>query len=146
MKVLDCGPTDELFTHIDKHGVTRHWNTSAMVRAVFERKVQPHLAECDLTQGLIDHILQHHGVEERSLATLPEKVLEIPVVLAQFADGTSLLVDGNHRVVRRWRKGLKKVHAMVFSEDQWTPFLVTDVGAEYPVEVVADGLRKLLER
>jgi hypothetical protein len=146
VRTLDGHPTDEIFSHTDEDGVTRHWNTSAMVRAVFERKVKPAHGECDINGSLVAHILSNHGVEEANLAQLPDKVLDIPVVLAQFTDGTSLLIDGNHRVVKRWRKGLKKVHAMIFSEEQWKPFLLTDVDREYKIEEVGQYLTRLLEK
>jgi hypothetical protein len=144
VKVLDCGPTDEIFTHVDEDGTTRHFNTSAMMRAVIERKVKPDLATCPLTEGLIRHIEQNHGVEEPNIEQLPDRVLEIPVLLVRFNDTTDLLVDGNHRVVKRWRKGLKDVRALLFTEAQAQPYMVTDVGSEYPLEEAAGFIQKLL--
>jgi hypothetical protein len=146
VRTLDGHPTDEIFTHTDLQGVTRHWNTSAMVRAVFQRKVKPSLVNCPLTEDLIQHIEQNHGVEEPNISQLPDKVLDIPVVLVHFEDGQDLLVDGNHRVVKRWRKGLRNVDALLFQPKDWEPFLLTDVGRECKIEEVGQYLTRLLEK
>jgi hypothetical protein len=146
VKVFDGHPTDEIFSHTDLQGVTRHWNTSAMVRAVFQRRVKPSLVNCPLTEDLIQHIEQNHGVEEPNIAQLPDKVLEIPVVLVHFDDGSDLLVDGNHRVVKRWRKGLRDVNAMLFQPKDWEPFLLTDIDHEYGVNDAGEFLKKLMEK
>lgn len=129
MQIHDCRPLDEIFSHEDLDGVTRHFNTSAMVRGVMHSKVTPLYRSIDLSESLVAYIEKNHGVEQSHLSNV-EHTIDNPVVLVEFEDGTSLVVDGNHRIVKRWRKGLKSATAMVFKPDQWAEFLVT--GFEVP--------------
>lgn len=126
MNALDCGPKDQIFSHIDLRGVARHFNASAMTRAVLMGQVKPMPVVCDLYQELIDHTMAHGGIEEAHIENVAE-TSEHPVLLVEFADGESLLVDGNHRIIWRWRHGLRNVKALVFKPGQWEPFLVENM-------------------
>lgn len=123
MHAINVLPSDEVFSHTSPDGVVRHFNTSAMVRALFQRKVTPACAVCPLTEGLVSHIRKNHGVEEHHLSSVDSK-LDTPILLVEFETGETLLVDGNHRVVRRWDKGFKTVDVVIFKPGQWEAFLI----------------------
>jgi len=138
MLIYDCLPTDELFSHEDLHGATRHFNASAMTRAVLANTVTPVFETLALYDDLVAHIEKFHGVEEPHLANLGSSINN-PIIVVEFPDGDNLVVDGNHRVVKRWRLGLKTVPAAIFKPGQWEPFLVT--GVDIPREIyVPKGL------
>lgn len=142
MHALACLSTDQIFSHVDPEGVHRHFNTSAMTRAVLTRKVAPFTTVCELNADLISHIERNHGIEAHHLQSIPNENLNTPVLLVRFEDGTSLLVDGNHRVVKRWRAGLTEVSAICFDPGQWEDFLVTDFDRIFTREQVLDILTK----
>lgn len=126
MLIHECTPVDELFSHEDTDGVTRHFNASAMTRSVLAGTTTPTYATLALYPDLVASIEANHGVEQDHL----EKVagsLDTIILLVEFTDGSNLVVDGNHRIVKRWREGLRDVKAAIFKPGQWEPFLVTDV-------------------
>lgn len=126
MHALECLSTDQIFSHVDPEGVHRHFNTSAMTRAVLTRKVVPYTTVCELNADLIGHIERNHGIETHHLQSITDQGMNTPILLVNFVDGTSLLVDGNHRCVKRWQAGRKEVSAICFDPGQWEPYLVTD--------------------
>ena len=126
MHILECHPMDQLFSHEDMTNVTRHFNTSAMGRAVVNGTVKPEYHTMDLYEDLVDSVEQYHGVEQDHIDKVVETI-DHPILLVRFTDGSNLIVDGNHRIVKRWRMGLKTVVAAIFNPGQWEQFLVTDV-------------------
>jgi hypothetical protein len=61
--------------------------------------------EADVTQELVDHVFTSNGVEEARLATINEQDLARPGVMILWRDMSSVLIDGNHRLVAGWRMG-----------------------------------------
>lgn len=131
MDALECLPSDELFTHTDTDGTVRHFNTTAMARAIASRKLRPNYATVGLYQELVEVLLKNHGVEEENLKRIlyDNDRLAVPIFVALFRDRpddyTTLVIDGAHRVVARWRRGLRTIDALFFEPEQWEPFLVT---------------------
>lgn len=126
MNFCDCLPMDEVFTHISDDGTVRHFNPSAMYRAVpkllIEGRVQRIRAEMDL--GFVDFILRRRGVESPKLSRMKEPYLSIPIIGAEMADGTVLTVDGHHRLVVLARKDVKTYEMFLFPQKEWEAFLV----------------------
>jgi hypothetical protein len=141
MRPTDCHPMDQIFNHTDPQGVTRHFNASAMTRAILSRKVAPTLMQFELDEHTAKHIEANHGIEEKHLATIDDKMLESPVIMVHFEDGSDLIVDGSHRVVKRWRNGLRTVDAVLFMPGQWEPFLV-DFGVDLSLRDITTAIDK----
>jgi hypothetical protein len=141
LRPIDCHPMDQIFTHTDPAGVTRHFNASMMTRAVLARQVTPDLGEFELTDELGGHVAANHGIEEHHLETITDKMLESPVLMVHFEDGTDLIVDGSHRLVKKWRRGDKTVHALVFMPGQWERFLV-DFGRDLSLTEIKTAIDK----
>lgn len=134
MKMMDCHPLDEIFSHEDTEGVTRHFNATQMVRAIVNHQINPIMAVLDLYEDLVRHLIANHGIEEDHLHQIGS-TLDSPILLVEFADGTNLIVDGNHRVVKRWQEGLKTVTAAILKPGVWEPYLVEDM--QLPREMYA---------
>jgi len=132
--MIECHPLDQIFSHLDLEGVTRHFNCGAMTRAVITKRVRPTVIKLALYPRLVTHIRENHGIEADHLGEIDEN-LETPIIVVEFQDGANLIVDGNHRVVRRWDKGLRDTWAAVLKPGQWEEFLVTDL--HIPQEVYA---------
>lgn len=126
MLMRECHPLDEIFSHEDLEGVTRHFNATAMTRAVLNATLTPTFSNLALYEDLVNHIKSHHGVEPDHLQHV-DKHIDNPILLVEFADQTNLVVDGNHRIVKRWMLGKMDVDAAIFKPGQWEPFLVTDM-------------------
>jgi hypothetical protein len=126
VKYLEIRPGDELFTHRDPDsGVYRHFNSSAIARAITSGKLVAQKVKADLPKSLADHLRANGGIEPVGLERAARRV-DVPILIADFKDGQSMIIDGNHRALYRFDAGYTFVMAYVLSEDQWTPYLVTD--------------------
>lgn len=144
MRVLDGHPFDQIFTHTDENGVTRHFNCGAIMRAIAQRKITPDFATVDIPESVYQHIQANHGIEEDHLSSITIKMLESPALLAHFDEGSDLLIDGSHRLVKRYRQGLRTIEVLVVQEKDWTPYLVTDIDQTYTLEEVGNMFGKLV--
>jgi len=77
--------------------------------------IEPHIVEVCRTK---------RGVEQWKLDRLRDPYLSFPIVMAELESRTHLMVDGNHRYVRRSQIGYTSIQAYFFSLGQWEPFLV----------------------
>lgn len=136
MKTEDCGMLDQIFSHVDGQGAVRHFNTTAITNAILSRVLAPDFATLLLTPSVVSHIEQNHGIEPGHLNKIPDEALNRPVLLAMFRDNTSLVIDGNHRIVKRYRIGKTTVDALVITEAQWLPFLVVDMQYHVPMKTL----------
>lgn len=67
------------------------------------------------------HVMANQGVEEWRINRLTPQHRDRPVLFAEQGDGTHLLIDGNHRVVRRWRDGYRDALAYLLPLEFWHP-------------------------
>lgn len=143
MDALECLHADEIFTHTDddEAQTVRHFNTSAMARAIRDRKLAPGYNTVTLYKELVISLMENHGVElvnvQRIL--LDNDRLAVPIFVALFPprapqpDPPTLIIDGAHRVVARWMRGLRDVDALFFTPEQWAPFLVDGFNVPHQV-------------
>lgn len=63
----------------------------------------------EVPESFFTHVLEHNGVEPDRLARIQERDLERPGIMVWWGnhDGHSTLIDGNHRLCRRWLLGKK---------------------------------------
>jgi hypothetical protein len=91
------------------------------------------IKEFDIDERLVHQFrFEDHAINEAHLAQLPDAVLDEPIILCicdWLPNGNSevLLVDGRHRYVKRFDKGLAKVTAYMVPRQEWSQFQVTDI-------------------
>lgn len=54
-----------------------------------------------------EHVLKNNGVEEPRIAQIGGRDLDRPGIMVMWPDGHSSLIDGNHRMCKRYRLGLE---------------------------------------
>lgn len=93
----------------------------------------------DVIPEIYDLVLLGRGIEEAHLKTLSAERLEEPGLGIHFDDGAFVLVDGNHRLVERYRRGLKSIDVWATVSGVWQlcqvnpcPELKTMMDAERP--------------
>jgi hypothetical protein len=148
MKVFDGHPMDQIFTHVDPAGVTRHFNASAILRDLLKKKLIEHARyqEVELTADLVKHVEDNHGIEQDHIERISEADTLLPIMLACFDDGTQCCIDGNHRIVKRWRMGKTTIPAIWIDQKGWEPYLITDMEELFPIEVAVPFLDKVSAR
>lgn len=131
--VISGRPTDEVFSYEEKldpgeKGTPRcwHFNVSAMLRHVATKEG---FAECiplrdqPVPRAWIERHLIPQGLhEEKRVAQLIEPYLSTPVFLLQWFDGSVVLADGTHRMIRWFRDGRATHNALVFPKAIWPKF------------------------
>jgi hypothetical protein len=112
-RLMTGQPTDQLFQS-EFFGV---YNAGAFIRLAVIRPQLFTRAVIELTQGMYDHLMAKHGVDERYVE-LADSRLHVPVAFVTVPDpeGPHLLIDGTHRIVRAYRKGLRELPAMIADE------------------------------
>ena len=117
---FEKGAEGQIFEHVDEQGKHRFWDVDglyAFAVAHGERLVSP-IGE------LGPHLAQYGGVEESRLLELTSRDLEQPALGILMPAGTTVIVDGNHRIVRLWRDGIETVRLYRVTLEQSEPFRI----------------------
>lgn len=104
-----------------------HINTSAILRDILARKVDAHPQYVPVDPDQADYVMRNHGVEAQHLARLTPKHLEVPILVLLFPPDYTVIADGNHRFVKAWKLGLPELPAFIVSQEQWEPYVITDI-------------------
>lgn len=134
----------EVFTHRDDDGVYRHFPAKAMFDFAEKHHKELPLVICRRTveigeKGYI-HIKTNMGIEQARLDRLCEPYLSQPIVGIQWGDLEPgfTVIDGNHRTVKLWEAGIKKVELYLFRRVLWEEMLI-DIDPRIYVEKLLGG-------
>lgn len=129
MDCLDIDEYDQIFTHTDLEGITRHFNATALWTAILKKQCPANYAVVDLFEELVEALRKNHGIDTEHLKKVAkdEKRIEEPILVVHIGDD-QLIIDGSHRVVARWDNGKKDQPAVFVDEPHWHPFLITGFG------------------
>lgn len=124
--------TDQVFSYY--HGEKMlHFNATLLARIHAAMPRAFRMLTLNLTSAEYDLCMTHRGIEEPKVAALPETSVEEPGYGVLFDDkGTFTIVDGHHRLVRRYREGKRTMDLWVTTDYIWQHCLVeyTDEGNE----------------
>ena len=148
MKSSECDKYDKVFTFRADSGETYHWNATKIADAFTAGRLEPvcHMY-LDITEADYLHICLNNGIEEDHLINISPERLKIPVIFVEFPpdehdpDPSHVLIDGNHRLVKTYREGKRRIGAVIFDVETLKPFLVEDIPA-----VVSASMLKALGR
>lgn len=114
---------DQVFSywHGDK---LLHFNTSLLAR--LREQMPKEFRRVTLTIGApeYDLCMKHRGIEEAKVEKLTPPQLRDPGYAVLFEEGSFSIVDGHHRLVRRYRGGVRTMDFFVAPEVIWTHCLV----------------------
>jgi hypothetical protein len=121
--ILDCLPTDEIFSH-DDNGVIRYFNATRMFKWSVENPDKVEHFEVEIDRDFINYVITCRGVEPWKIERLCEPYLSLPVIGVVMEDGSTLTVDGHHRLVRHFYDGRTIYNMVRFPLGVWEAFLV----------------------
>lgn len=124
MRLLETNLGDEIFEFEDQAKITRFFNVTALWPYAVKHG-EP--ISTDITPGLLAQIANNHGIEEDKIARLREPYLSRPLLGVLWPDGSTVMIDGNHRLVRLARDGKKIVNLYRVTLAECEPYLITDV-------------------
>lgn len=101
-----------------------HFNTSLLAR--LREQMPKEFRRVTMTIGApeYDLCMKQRGVEEEKVEKLTPPQLRDPGYAVMFEEGTFSIVDGHHRLVRRYRGGVRVMDFFVTQEAVWTHCLV----------------------
>lgn len=116
--------TDQVFSYY--HGEKMlHFNVTLLSRLRGWMPAEFRRITMDLDQKVYDLCLTHRGIEEDKIAALTPKSLRDPGYGVLFDDdGSFTIVDGHHRLVRRYRGGVRVMDFWVAPQAVWRHCLV----------------------
>lgn len=128
---IEHRPTDQVFSYY--HGESLlHFNVTLLARLHKQMPAEFRRITMDITDQEYDLCMKHRGIEEPKVERLQGKHLREPGYGVLFEEGTFTMVDGHHRVVRRYRGGIRVMDFYVTYEPVWRQCLIeyTEEGEE----------------
>lgn len=115
--------TDQVFSlyHGDE---MLHFNVTLLARLHKQMPGEFRRITMDLDEPVYSLCMNYRGIEEHKVAALKPRSLRHPGYGVMFEEGTFTIVDGHHRLVRRWRGGVRVMDFWVSHEDVWRHCLV----------------------
>jgi hypothetical protein len=115
---------DQMFSHHDPDdGRLRHFHIPKLKRLIAQNKLP--LATFPVNLEEVDFVLANRPIDETHLAQrISDEFLNEPGIICLFPDGSQLIVDGNHRFVKRGRLGLSSMDFWLVPEEIWQKSLL----------------------
>jgi hypothetical protein len=101
-----------------------HFNASLLARLHQQMKPEFRRITMDIGQAGYDLCMKHRGIEEAKVERLTPSQLRDPGYGALFPDGSFTIVDGHHRLVRRYRGGVRVMDFWVCLREVWQHCLI----------------------
>jgi hypothetical protein len=101
---------DQIFVN-ETHG---YFNAGKMLRMVLARPTNFVLTRVPLTEGLLNYVLGFVELDQQLLADMTPERRDEPILGVELVDAHPLLIiDGHHRVVKRWNEGFRDVSILI---------------------------------
>lgn len=116
---------DQYFTHIDpEDGTIRHFHVPKLQTIIKQKSFDIGVFACTPEQA--SFIMQNHNIDEKHMDRISDQSLNEPGIICLFEDGggSQLIVDGNHRYVKRTRLGLETMDFWLVPETTWRSALL----------------------
>jgi len=125
--------TDQVFSYY--HGDRMlHFNATLLARLRAQMPDEFRRITMDLDERVYRLCTENRGIEEPKIAALRPRDLREPGYGVLFEDGTFSIIDGHHRLVRRYRGGVRVMDFWVTDRNIWEHCLV-EYSAEGEAEI-----------
>ena len=121
----------QVYSHTDAVGVTRNFSIPFLVQHRQDNPTYWELESIDIDRKTMWFFLQSRGVDLERAKALSLARMDEPGIACWMLDGTGLVVDGSHRLVKRVIQGRKTMQLWMCDEAVWSQSLVDVKG--YPI-------------
>lgn len=128
---------DQIFSHVDPdNGRTRHFHIPKLRSSIKQTPVTLESFECLPEQARF--VQTNHCIDEAHLERLSAEsdYLDQPGIICVFPDQTQLIVDGNHRYIKRTRLGKATMEFWMVPERMWRRSLLRLPSAYDDVDMI----------
>ncbi|MET4190719.1 MULTISPECIES: hypothetical protein [unclassified Bradyrhizobium] len=122
--------THEVFTHVDHMtGKVRHFDATMLYEDLKAGKVAHYVDRYHFRGVDLKHIYKNQGVEQWKVDRLTYHICRRPILVCRVPDWDGqrecdVIIDGNHRIIRRALHGLRWAMAFVIDPPHWEPYLL----------------------
>ena len=128
--VTKCRALDQIFTYIRPDKTVVHYNATQLREWAFDNPQATERRVMLLTPELIHRIENTRGIEEWYLTKINYATCLEPILSVAMGDGSSLTIDGHHRAVWLFRRGIKEAGVLEVSQETAGKFEVDFTGFE----------------
>lgn len=123
---IDISPQegDQVFSYY-RGETLLHFNVSLLARLREQMPNEFRRITMTLSDAEYNLCIRHRGIEEPKVERLTGKSLREPGYAVLFDDTSFSIVDGHHRLVRRYRGGVRTMDFWVTHEPVWRHVLVS---------------------
>jgi hypothetical protein len=114
------GHNQQVFNHWDTEDlIHRHYDVAAMKRLISTAASGTfEMINVVLEAKNINFVMNHAGIEHAYLERMTKAHLEIPGIMVLLQNGDCVVVDGNHRYVRRHQLNMGEMKFVRMTEEQ----------------------------
>jgi hypothetical protein len=106
----------------EKTGIERCFSVDHMRFEIMRFQLKPW--GIVLSDQFVNGILKHGGVDEEGLARHSDEKLKEPGIVLEWSHGTHVVADGNHRMVKAYRRGWPTFPCFILSKTLWSRCLI----------------------
>lgn len=126
--------TDQVFS-VYHENVLLHFNVTLLARIRKQLPKEFHLMRLTISEAEYGLTMEHRGIEEPKVAALRGKDLREPalgVLWDELSEGVPsyTMIDGHHRLVRRFRGGVRFIDMWVCFSNIWRTCLMPSTPEE----------------
>lgn len=117
--------TDNIFSY--DHAKLKqplYFNTDLLERIRLQKPEYFRLTTLEVSPEIYDLVVNQFGIEESHLPRIDDERLKQPGLGAHFDDMGFVLVDGSHRLVKRYRRGMRTFDVYVTTREVWELCLI----------------------
>lgn len=122
--MVDLPLIGQTFSHIDANGVQRVFSIPFLERHRARHPNDWELLPIDIDRATMRFFLRERGVNLDVARKISLQRMEEPGIACWMADGSGLVVDGSHRLVKRVLQGCRVMVLWMCHEDVWAQSLV----------------------
>jgi hypothetical protein len=98
-------PDHQVFTFMSGDGTTYHFDILKLNDMIEMHPSQYKVETYAIRAEDIDHIVKFNGIEQEHIDRIPESEVNKFGIIIQWQDSTQTIINGNHRMVKRFRLG-----------------------------------------
>jgi len=107
----------QVFSHVEAlTGIQRHYDVAKLYKIILANLPGADYATVGITDTDAKFILANSGIEQLRLRRLTPAQINEPGIIIHLPDNTDIIVDGNHRLVRRWQLGFATMNFYILGE------------------------------
>jgi|GEM_PF-5376395 hypothetical protein len=112
--------------YYEDQNVTYRFNVRAIKNAIVDQKIPFAMFRATITEKWYGLICKHGGIEEERVAKVSD--VNRPGLVVIWPEENSLIIDGNHRLVARYRRGLRFFRYAAIAFDDIRPYTLWRTG------------------